>query len=193
VTPDCSAPTAALQPRRKGGESLQTDPSRLKLSPIDLEGRVLEVSQQVGLDTEKVDRSVSLHTAGGVIEVTIPVQPQETVKELLSMPVRYENEDVLARDRRRVESATETLDLKVLGPRSVLDSLTTEQLVGRIILVYDWQLARLPQASDKVKIFTQDLPDSIRIRDLDSRHPEIEYRLVDVDPEPTPDTTGETP
>lgn len=175
-------------------EALQADPSRLRLAPVDLEGRVFEVSQQVSLDRERVDRSVELRTAGGVVEVTIPIQPRPVTRELLAIPVNYVNEDALVQTRRKVAFATPELDLKVTGPRALLDALGNEALLSRIRLQWDWNEARLHQAHEPVRVFTERLPDDLVITDLDGRPPEIEYRLEPLEPAGADATApGESP
>jgi len=178
---------------RSAVENLVANPDQLKLAAIDVEGRILEVSQQVGIDLEKVDRSVSLRTVGGVVEVSVPVRAREISRELLSIPVRYENADELAVRRRRVISATKTLDLQLTGPRSVLEGLTAEQLAARLWLVFDWRAVSLDQAREKVAVYRIDLPDSVRITDPEGRPPEISYRLETVGTEGATGTSGDPP
>jgi hypothetical protein len=163
-----------------------------------VEGRLFEVSQQVGLDPERVDRSITLHTAGNVVEVTIPIAPKEATRELLQLPVYYEHGDILTVERKRVVRATESLDLEVRGPRSLLDSRTNEQLRSSIRLVYDWADSpvspRLDQARARVRVLRDlDLPDEIKIVGLDGRHPEIEYRLEDLEPAAPPPAKDGSP
>jgi hypothetical protein len=175
-------------------ESLASNPEQLKLVPIDIEGRILEVSQQVGIDVEKVDRSVSLLTTGGLVEVSIPVRPRDITKELLSLPVSYENEDALGLSKRRVVFATETVDLLVTGPRSVLESLSREELAEKIRPVFDWSQVTLTLGDEPVKIFTGvGLPDSVRITDTDGRPVEIHYSLETTDTDPGNSNDGELP
>jgi hypothetical protein len=175
-------------------ESLARNPEQLKLVPIDIEGRILEVSQQVGIDVEKVDRSVALLTTGGLVEVSIPVRPREITKELLSVPVDYRNEDALRMKKRRVVFATETIDLLVTGPRSVLEGLTREELAERILPVFDWSQVTLTLGDEPVRIFRGvGLPDSVRITDSDGRPAEIHYSLESTDSDPRSVTDGEAP
>lgn len=176
---------------------LLEEPSRLKLSPVDVAGRVFEVSQQVGLDPEKVDRSVTLGTSGGVVEVTLPIQAQPAQRDLFAIPVRYENAEALLQGRppRRPVSWTKALDIRVVGPRAILDGLTPEELQERILLSYDWSDAQLAMGTERVRIFfSMDLPKGdLKITDLNGRDPEIEYRLEEVEMEDPGSPSGETP
>ncbi|MCB9897407.1 MAG: YbbR-like domain-containing protein [Planctomycetes bacterium] len=176
-------------------DTLKTDPSALKLAAVDVEGAVIEVSQQVGIDTEHVDRSVRLMTNGGVVEVTVPIRPKDVVKALVSVPVHYAHEDALAARGRRVSEATRTLDLKITGPRSKLNSLNSEDLLNRIWLVFDWKDASLDRASEQVAVFRTDLPEDVRITDPNDRPPEIEYALEEIPAGASATSTdgGETP
>jgi len=174
-------------------ETLARNSDQLKLVPIDVDGRILEVSQQVGIDVEKVDRSVSLLTTGGLVEVSIPVRPKEITKELLSIRVSYENEDALRMDKRRVVSATETIDLLVTGPRSVLEGLTREQLAERIRPVFDWGQVTLTLGDEPVRIYRDGLPDSVHVTDGDGRPAEIHYSLESTDSDSRSPLDGELP
>ncbi len=174
-------------------ENIIAKPEQLKLAPIDINGRILEVSQQVGIDTEKVDRRMRLHTAGEVVEVSIPVRPRDITKELLSVPVEYDNDGALTIAKRRVVFATETVDLLVTGPRSVLEGLTREELADRIRPVFDWGQVTLPLGDEKVRIFKDGLPTSVTITDLQGRPPEIHYSLESVASDPKNVPNGESP
>jgi hypothetical protein len=174
-------------------DNLVANPGQLKLRAVSVEGRILEVSQQVDIDKEKVDRSVSLLTTGGVVEVSIPVRPRDITREVFSVPVSYENEDLLSIDKRRVVVTTETLDLLVTGPRPVLEGLTPEQLAERIRPVFDWSEVSLTLGDEKVRLYRDGLPDSVRITDLDGRPPEIHYRLETADSDANSGIDGESP
>ena len=178
---------------RSAVENLVDNPDQLKLEPLDVEGRVLEVSQQVGIDIEKVDRSVTLRTTGGVVEVSVPVRPRDIAKQLFSLPVHYDNTDLLALGKRQVVEATETLDLQLTGPRSALEGLTSEQLAERIRLVFDWGTVTLDRAHEKVRIYRDGLPDSVKITDLEGRPPEISYRLESTGSDGATSTPGDSP
>lgn len=174
-------------------EMLAGNPEQLKLVPIDIDGRILEVSQQVGIDVEKVDRSVSLLTTGGLVEVSIPVRPREITKELLSVRVYYDNEDALRLNKQRVVFATETIDLRLTGPRSVLEGLSREQLAERIHPYFDWRQVTLTLGDEPVHIFRDGLPESVTITDLEGRSAEIHYSLETTDSDPRSVTDGEIP
>jgi hypothetical protein len=174
-------------------EMLAGHPEQLKLVPINIDRRILEVSQQVGIDVEKVDRSVTLLTTGGLVEVSIPVRPRDITKELLSVHVTYENEDLLLLNKRRVVFATETIDLLVTGPRSVLEGLTREQLAERIRPMFDWSQVTLTLGDEPVSIFRIGLPDSVRVTDSEGRPAEIHYSLETTDSDSMSVTDGETP
>lgn len=174
-------------------EALRRRPGDLRLEPVNIEGATFEVTQEVGIDELRVDRNLTLNTAGGVVAVTIPFQSRPYEVELLAIEVGYENPAVLDGQRRRVVSATRTVDLLVSGPRSLLEGLSREQLVESVRLVYDWRDAGLDQARDRVEVFRGPALSGLQITGLDGRHPEIEYRLESVDPPPPPTTEGDTP
>ncbi|GJM21561.1 MAG: hypothetical protein DHS20C15_14760 [Planctomycetota bacterium] len=174
-------------------EDLRRHPDALKLEPVTVEGATFEVTEQVGIDTERVDRNLTLHTAGGVVQVTIPFQARPFEVEMLAVEVHYENSVALDAQRRQVVSATRTVDLLVSGPRSVLEGLSREQLAESVRLYYDWGGAGLDQARDRVKVFQNGPAAKLQITGLDGRHPEIEYRLEAVDPPPPIGTNGDTP
>jgi hypothetical protein len=177
--------------RRLAVDEIVASPALLKLRPVNVEGRIWEVRQQVGIDPEKVDRSVSLGTASGVVEVSIPVRPMDITRELRSIPVTYANAELLG--DQQVSFATETLDLEVTGPRSVLEGLTSEQLAQRIRPVFDWRDVGLKRAHEKVTIYRVDLPDTVQVTDLEGRPPEISYRLDSVDSDPNSLSGGDSP
>ena len=174
-------------------EDLRRHPGTLKLSPVNVEGATFEVTQEVGIDTERVDRNLTLHTAGGVVSVTIPFHARPFEVEVLAMEVHYENPEALDAQRRRVVSATRSVDLLVSGPRSVLEGLSPEQLVESVRLFYDWSDAGLDQARDRVQVWHSGPAAELQVTGLDGRHPEIEYRLEAVDSPAPLSTNGDTP
>jgi hypothetical protein len=179
---------------------LRADPSLLKLDPIDVDGQALDVVRQVGLDRTVVDPGITLGTSGGLVSVMVPVRPDDFERELLSVPVRYDQEAHLATRNLKLVEATPSLDLLVVGPRNVLDGLTDEKLRRSISLVFDWRDAGLSMATDKVHIH-HELPPSLEVLGFDGREPEIHYQLAPIDPESeaeaatesTSDTPGEAP
>ena len=171
---------------------LEANPALLQFSPVNVEGQSYDVMRQVRLDPEKVDRGITLDTVGNAVMVTVPIRPHDVERELLSVPVEYQNEEFLAtRDQRLVE-ATESLDLKVIGPPSVLDPLSEKQLRAAIALHYDWRTVSLPQASDPVRVLDE-LPDSVRFTDTHDRELRIEYRLEMIEPDAGLPTGGDSP
>lgn len=158
-------------------EGLAERPASLKLRPVNVEGAAFEVIEEVGIDPERVDRNLTLHTAGGVVSVTVPLQSRAYETDLFAIPVHYENEEVLGADRRRVVSATPSVDLRVSGPRAALEALGNEQLVRRIRLQFDWAEAQLDQARTRVMVYTRDLPAGVTVTDLDGGEVMIEYRI----------------
>ncbi|RKY17738.1 MAG: hypothetical protein DRQ55_15050 [Planctomycetota bacterium] len=159
---------------------LRADPSRLRLESVDMNGQGLDVARQVGLDPELIAQGIELVTAGKVVSVLVPVLPEETEQELLSVPVQYDSAgDLVLRNLRLVE-ATPSLDLIVGGPRHVLDALTDEQLRKSITLKFDWRDAGLEMATEKVRIHSS-LPGSVRVLGLDRREPEIHYQLAPIE------------
>jgi hypothetical protein len=115
----------------------------------------------------------------------------DITRELRSIPVTYANAELLG--DQQVSFATETLDLEVTGPRSVLEGLTSEQLAERIRPVFDWRDVGLKRAHEKVTIYRVDLPDTVRVTDLEGRPPEISYRLDSVDSDPNSLSGGDSP
>jgi hypothetical protein len=172
--------------------SLRADPSLLKLEAIDVEGQALDVVRQVGLDWSVVDPGITLGTSGGLVSVMVPVRPDDFERELLSVPVRYDQEASLATDNVRLVEATDSLDLLVVGPRSVLDGYTDAQLKRAIRLVFDWRdVGELKMATDQVRVLT-DLPSSVDVLGFDGREPEIHYQLAPIDPEAEAEAATET-
>lgn len=161
-------------------EALKARPASLKLRPVNIEGAAFEVDEEVGIDPERVDRNLTLLTAGGVVSVTVPLQSKPYEHQLFAIPVHYLNEGALANDRRRVVSATEAVDILLTGPRAAIEALGNEQLVRRIRLQYDWADAQLEQAQARVMVYKSDLPDGVSVTNLDGGDVMIEYRIEDV-------------
>jgi hypothetical protein len=170
-------------------EELMIQPRELKLAPVDLDGMITAVSQDVGLDPA-LAQDVELHTLGGVVTVMVPIEPEPFTVDLLSVPVTYENLSALDGRNLQIVSATETIDLRLTGPRRELYPRTEEWLRQRIRLVYDWNRAALEQAQYKVRVLL-DLDAglaNLRVTTLDGRDPQIEYQL-----EPSVPETGSSP
>ena len=164
---------------------LRENPTRLLLAPIDVDGKSVDVSRQVGLDHTRVDPGVTLETVDRKVTVVMPVRPMDVSRELFLVPVVYNAPEDLVRRNLRVVEKTEVLDLIVSGPPSVLDPLTPDQLKRAIQPTFDWRDAGLEQAKDRVR-FLSVLPDSVSILGIDGRDPEIEYKLAPIDPRPEP-------
>ena len=175
---------------REAIEALRRDPNEIRLEPIDIEGRGYNVSRQVGLDGQKVHRLVTMRTAGGQVRVDIPIAPRPATVDLYGVKVRYENEDSLARRGKRVVSRTESLDLRLRGPRPWLDARDEETLRKSVWVVYDWEDASHDVGRQRPRLPNL-LPDSIEILDLDGRQPEIEYTLEDIAPVDDASTAGD--
>ena len=75
----------------------------------------------------------------------------------------------------------------------MLEGLTPEQLAERIRPVFDWSEVSLTLGDEKVRIYREGLPDSVRITDLDGRPPEIHYRLETADSDASSGIDGESP
>ena len=173
-------------------EELQRDQTALRLAEVDVEGALFEVSQQVGIDVTRVDRSVTLDTVGGVVEVTVPIRPKDITRDLLSVAVEYKNADALAARGLKIREATPAVDLKITGPRSVLAGLNSEELSKRIQLQFDWGNAQLPLASARISVWRKDLPEDpvVRITDREGDPPMIRYQLDEVPAGSPPPPTG---
>lgn len=181
--------------------ALRTDPTRLRLAPVDVSSQSLDVVRQVGLDVSALDQGVTLATAGNVVTVTVPIRSRDVERELFSVKVVYKNEDDLARRSRRLVEATTELDLIVVGPLQLLDPaiLPDSELRAAIQPTFDWRNASLERASDKVSVLTL-LPDAVDVLGLDRREPEIQYELAPVEtategssPAPAPPPAGGEP
>jgi hypothetical protein len=167
-------------------EPMLIEPLQPPLAPVNVSDKAVTVSQVVGLPQELQDQGVSLLTANGQVSVTIPIEPEDERREILSVPVVYRNQDVLASRGKRVVSAPETLDVRVTGPPLDLRNLTDDQLRSAIYLSYDWR--KFPEsfgdiASDRVRVaLDQTLPPGLRVTDLADEPPSIEYTLEDLPP-----------
>ncbi len=166
------------------------DPTQLKLAAIDIDGQSFEVSREVGLDRERVDRGVQLLTAGRVVEVTLLIRPEDVTRELLSVPVHYANADDLTARGWKVLSKTDVLDLTVSGPPHVLEGLDEKELRGRIHLLFDWKGRDLRQANEPVRILNE-LPDSVSFTDRDGRAPRIHDQLDSIEDEAAATAPGD--
>lgn len=175
-------------------EELLADPASLRLAPVTLDGTTLAVSQDVGLDRGKA-HGVLLETQDGVVTVTVPVSAVPLSVELLLVPVTYVNADALDDRGWGVLQATETLDLLVTGPTSVLSGRGEDWLRQRIALQYDWRDATLMRAKERVRVIT-DLDGelarhAVSVTMMDGRPAEIEYQLeAEAQGEATAETTG---
>lgn len=181
---------------REAIETLRRDPNQIRLEPVDVKDRGFKVSREVGLDPRKVDRLVSMRSAGGVVQVDVPIVPERIEVVIYRVRIKYENEDVLLRRGKRVVNSTDTIDLKLRGSASVLGALGEETLRKSVSVLYDWAEASNDVASPRPRLhLDKSLPDSIEVLDLDGRQPEIEYTLEDIVPAAPSeiDRTGEAP
>ena len=167
-------------------EAMLTDPLQPALAPVNLTDKAITVSQVVGLPQELVDQGVTLLTTNGQVSVTIPIEPEDDVRDIFRVPVVYLNKDVLAARGKRAVSSPETLDVRVTGPPLDLRNLTDDQLLHAIYLSFDWR--NYPEsfgniASAKVRVaLDQSLPPGLRVTDLNGEPPTIEYALEDLPP-----------
>ncbi len=176
-------------------EELLADPASLRLAPVSLDGSTLAVSQVVGLDATLAE-GVTLETHDGLITVTVPIKAQPLSMELLLVPVAYVNADALVARGWSIQQATETLDLVITGPTSVLSGRNEDWLRQRIALQYDWRDATLMRAKERVRIIT-DLDGElarhgVQVSMMDGRVPVIEYQL-EAAPGPEPVSTDGNP
>jgi hypothetical protein len=169
-----SGPSAAIA-------ELRDRPELVRLAPVRIEGRSASVVQLVGLSQELLDRGVTLQTPDHQVEVTIFLEPEDISVDLLSVPVHYENEDALRKNKQSARSATPSLDLRVTGPRAEIGgALSKEELAKRIHLVFDWRdaNAKLEQARPPVHVYLEGLSDAVKVRLLaEDADPFIEYSL----------------
>jgi hypothetical protein len=159
--------------------TLRDDPKLPRLSPVQLGNRISAVIQHVGLPQDLVDKGVKLETPSGMVEVTVPLVPEDVTRELLAVPVEYLNEDALKARGWRKQSADPALDLKITGPPSEIGNLSSEDLARRIWLRYDWSEATLDRARPKVHVGREGLSLDVKVRMLgnEDEEPFIEYSL----------------
>ena len=103
---------------------------------------------------------------------------------------------ITRKDRKRIVTVTEQIDLKLRGPAPVLDAIGEETLRKSVSVLYDWSEASNDVANPRPRLhLDKSLPDSIEVLDLDGRQPEIEYTLEDIAPAvpSEADGDGETP
>lgn len=160
--------------------AMSTDPTLLRLAPVNVEDKTGFVVKRVGLAPELVKQTVSLLPAPGTVTVTIPIVPENVSTTLFSVPVHYDNEVALKESGRLVTSKTQTLDLKLIGPVSELSGLSEEALKKLFQLRFDWigVQANMMQGHDKVRVLRDGLSYNVRVLELDSEdEPRIEYSL----------------
>jgi hypothetical protein len=164
-------------------KAMATDPQLPQLAPVNVDDRISTVILRVGLSPEFLAQGVTLLPAPGTVTVTIPIEPTDISVNLLSVKVHYDNQEALLASGRRVVTKTETLNLKLVGPRSELSGVTPQQLAKMFQLRFDWSdaPANLPQSRDKVsvhRIGLTGLSYDVRVLDLDTdEEPRIEYSL----------------
>jgi hypothetical protein len=179
VTPN----TVTITGPRGALKTMETDPTLPRLAPVDLEGKTSTVTKSVGLSKELLAQGVIL--LPGMVAVTVPIEPEGMSVNLLGVQVHYDNEEALSESGRRVVNKTDTLDLKLVGPSSVLTQLTTDQLGRMFQLRLDWGdiPANLPLGRADVTILRSTLPFEVSVSLLDSGDaPFIEYELGDIEP-----------
>jgi hypothetical protein len=174
--------TVGLTGPRKVIEPLLADPSLVKLEPVGIAGKSFKVSQNVGLSQDLLDQGVTLQAGrAGTVLVTVPIEADDKVIELIAVPIEYRNEDALILRQQKATSFTKTLDIRVKGPPSELDGRTTEDLLASILLVWDWKPSPpsfLGQATGTVTVYTSGLPESVRVTDLKGNEDlKIEYSI----------------
>ncbi len=160
---------------------LFADPTLLSLQPVNVEGKLGEVSQSVGLSEDLLDRQVTLETRDEVVDVIVPIEPRREEIQLVAVPVQYINENKLMLSRKRVVSKTETVDLVVRASRSITDRGPV-WLREQLRLEFNWEdvSPNIEQASPAVDVwFKQGMPDptEIEVLDIDRRAPQIDYVL----------------
>ncbi len=165
----------AVSGPKKRLDELRSDPAGLRLRTLVIEGKSSQVSQDIGLSPDLGE--LTLLTGGGQVTVTVPIDSVPYSVELPFVRVRYINADALPASKRRMVSATESVDLLVTGPEAELYSQSEEWLRERIFVVFDWSEASFLQAEEKVSVFTQGLSDEVEITTPDGRAPQIEYQL----------------
>jgi hypothetical protein len=166
-------------------ESLRQDTSKVKLEPVDLANRSLNVSQPVGLAQELRDQGVTMQSGRGQqqVVVTVPLEAEDIEVQLFSVPIVYLNEDALALrpSRQKASNFPRTMDIKVVGPPSELNGRTEADLLSNIVLVFDWSVAPptyTGPSTGSVKYASIGLPDTVRVTDAKgNRDLTIEYDL----------------
>lgn len=158
------------------------DSTTLRLEPVMVEGRLGDVRQSVGLANELVDQQVRL--LGGLVVVTVPIEPDPSSIELRSVPIDYVGLDALERAGRRVKEATREVDLVVRGPKAIINR-GEDWLRRRIFLRYAWT-ADLEIGNEPV-VVAVDLADADELQQLTvtardgGGRPEIEFELEPIE------------
>ncbi|HZJ72171.1 MAG TPA: YbbR-like domain-containing protein [Planctomycetota bacterium] len=177
-TVDLTGPRTVIEP-------LLEDASRIKLEPVDLSGRSSTVSQPVGLSAELREKGVTLQSGRSQdqVLVTVPIEPEDIVRELYSVPIVYRNADALElrHPPQRASNFPKSMDVKVWGPPPELNGRTDDDLLANIVLVFDWSIVPPTfsgSATGSVKFASVGLPDTVRVTDAKgSRDLTIEYDL----------------
>jgi len=180
VTVSLSGPARVIEP-------LLADPSRIKLEPVDIAGKSWTVSEWVGLAQELLDQGVTLQPGGnGEVLVTVPIESEPIVRKLLDVPIEYRGEDVLQIRRQKASNFQKSVDIQVIGPPSELDSLSDEDLLARIVLLYDWRNASttfIGEATSEVVAYVSGLPETVRVTDSKGNDKiKIEYTMEPLNP-----------
>ena len=180
VTVSLSGPARVIEP-------LLNDPSRIKLEPIDIAGKSWTVSDWVGLAQELRDQGVTLQPGGnGQVLVTVPIEAEPIAKKLFAVPIEYRNEDVLQIRRQKAGNFQKSLDIQVVGPPSELDILSDEDLLARIVLLFDWRNASptlIGEATGDVGWYVSGLPETVRVTDMKGNEKlKIEYTMEPLNP-----------
>lgn len=181
---------ALIGPQKDIAEILG-DPSLLKFEAIDLEGKSFTIHQYVRLDRDKVDRPVRLDKTD-VVLISVPLYEEESSRELYTVPVLYENAEDLVNRGMEVDKTDQELDLQVIGPTVVLSQYSDVQLRKKIRLVFDWADAQHRVANIGVAVLDE-LPELIRIEDIDGGAPQIKYTLKDITPSGASGGTKDSP
>lgn len=163
-------------------EAVVADPgAALRLEPVDVGDRMTRVVVQVGLDRTRVDPRLEMETIDGLVQVSVPIVAEPEAVELLGVAVTYRDADALEASGRRVLSASPALDLRVEGPKPWLAARDAQELRERIHLLVDWaDVGSLTRGFHDVRVLREDIPDSVRITDLQGGRPQIEYALEEI-------------
>jgi len=158
---------------------IRADPTLLSLQPVDVDGKLGEVSQSVGLSQDLLDREVTLDTRDRVVDVIVPIDPRREEIQLVAVPVQYINEDKLILSRMEVVSKTETVDLVVRASRSIT-AQGPVWLREQLRLEFNWEdvSPNIEFASPAIDVwFKQGVanPADIEVLDTDLRAPQIDY------------------